>query len=78
VFSCVFRVFGPINGYNWHSIGLTAGMKVIHLQQPKKELSLTQKFIKAMLNRDVDSFKETNRQFLRNNPLYFSNLGIIA
>jgi len=53
-------------------------MKVIHLQQPKKEISLTQKFIQAMLRKDADSFKATSRQFLRNNPLYFSDLGIIA
>ncbi len=53
-------------------------MKVIHFQQSKKELSLTQKLIQAMLSKDVDSFKATSRQFLRNNPLYFSGLGIIA
>lgn len=64
--------------YNWHRFGIMADMKVIHLQHTEKELSLTQKFIKAMLRKDVDSFKATNRQFLRNNPLYFSDLGIIA
>jgi len=53
-------------------------MKVIHLQHTEKELSLTQKFIKAMLRKNIDSFKATNRQFLRNNPAYFSDLGIIA
>jgi len=53
-------------------------MKVIHLQHTEKELSLTQKFIKAMLSKNIDSFKATNRQFLRNNPLYFSDLGVIA
>ena len=53
-------------------------MKVIHSQQPKKELSLTQKFIEAMLSKDFDAFKATSSQFLRNNPLYFSDPGIIA
>lgn len=53
-------------------------MKVIHIQQQKKELSLTQKFIQAMLSKDVDSFKSTSRQFLRNNPAYYPALGGIA
>lgn len=57
---------------------MSTGMKVIHFQQPKKELSLTEKFIQAMLSKDVDSFKATSRQFLRNNPDYFAGLGVIA
>jgi len=53
-------------------------MKVIHINQSKKELSLTQKFVQAMLKKDFDAFKATSRQFLRNNPMYFSDLGFIA
>jgi len=53
-------------------------MKVIHINPAKKELSLTQKFVQAMLKKDIDVFKATSRQFLRNNPLYFADLGIIA
>ena len=62
----------------WHGIGFIRCMKVIHINPAKKELSLTQKFVQAMLKKDIDVFKATSRQFLRNNPLYFADLGIIA
>jgi hypothetical protein len=62
---------------NWHAIGYIPGMKVVSIQQPR-ELSATQKFVKAMLKKDINAFKATSRQFLRNNPLYFSDLGLIA
>jgi len=63
---------------HWHGIGFIRCMKVIHINQSQKELSLTQKFVQAMLKKDFDAFKSTSRQFLRNNPMYFSDLGIIA
>jgi hypothetical protein len=59
-------------------LAIKQNMKVIHFQPSTKELSLTQKFIQAMLSKDADAFKSTSRQFLRNNPLYFSGMGIIA
>jgi hypothetical protein len=45
-------------------------MKVLKLNPPQK-LSATEKFIRAILTRDLDAFKATSRQFLRNNQHYF-------
>jgi len=44
-------------------------MKVLNLKITAP-LQTTQKLIRAILQRDIDAFKATNRQFLRNNKIY--------
>jgi hypothetical protein len=51
-------------------------MKVLKLKK-QRSLTVTEKFIKAILQHDFDAFKATSRQFLRNNQAYcpdFPNL----
>jgi hypothetical protein len=45
-------------------------MKVIKLT-PTRTVNVSQKLIIAILKRDIDAFKATNRQFMRNNQAYF-------
>ncbi len=53
-------------------------MKVIKLN-PRQEHTATEKFISAILKTDIDAFKATSRQFLRNNQAYLPKLtGLIA
>jgi hypothetical protein len=53
-------------------------MKVLKLKTDHR-LTATEKFIKALLQKDLDAFKATSRQFLRNNQAYTSNFtGLIA
>ncbi|QKJ30637.1 hypothetical protein HQ865_13025 [Mucilaginibacter mali] len=44
-------------------------MKVLKLT-PTPKLTATEKFIRAILTHDLDAFKATSRQFLRNNETY--------
>jgi hypothetical protein len=53
-------------------------MKVLKLKKQDR-LTATEKFIKAILQDNIDAFKATSRQFLRNNQAYFPNTsGLIA
>jgi len=53
-------------------------MKVLKLKANRR-LTVTEKFIKAILQKDLDAFKATSRQFLRNNQTYCPNFtGLIA
>ncbi|MES2277519.1 MAG: hypothetical protein V4592_15955 [Bacteroidota bacterium] len=53
-------------------------MKVLKLK-PTPKLSATEKLIRAILTHDLDAFKATSRQFLRNNQAYFPQFtGFIA
>jgi hypothetical protein len=53
-------------------------MKVLNLKI-NAPLKTTEKLIRAILQRDIDAFKATNRQFLRNNELYNPQFtGLIA
>jgi hypothetical protein len=53
-------------------------MKVLKLKSQQR-LTVTEKFIKAILKDNLDAFKATSRQFLRNNQAYFSDTtGLIA
>jgi len=53
-------------------------MKVLKLNSQRR-LTVTEKFIKAILKNNLDAFKATSRQFLRNNQVYFpDNTGLIA
>ncbi|WP_183574582.1 hypothetical protein HDF18_01545 [Mucilaginibacter sp. X5P1] len=44
-------------------------MKVLNLKIAAP-LKTTEKLIRAILQRDIDAFKATNMQFLRNNKIY--------
>lgn len=62
----------------WHIFGIRLGMKVLKLKTDHR-LTATEKFIKAILQKDIDAFKATSRQFLRNNQAYSPNFtGLIA
>jgi len=53
-------------------------MKVITMKTSHRPTT-TEKLIKAILKRDFDAFKFTNKQFIRNNEAYFPNFsGMIA
>lgn len=53
-------------------------MKVLNLKI-NTPLQTTEKLIRAILQRDIDAFKSTKRQFLRNNSAYNPNFtGLIA
>jgi len=53
-------------------------MKVIKLNTGNT-ISYTEKLIKAILERDIDAFKATSKQFLRNNQNYLPDFnGMIA
>ena len=53
-------------------------MKILNLTI-NRPLNTTQKLIKAVLAKNIDAFKLSRMQFLRNNPAYNPNLpGLIA
>lgn len=61
----------------WHTIGVDLYMKVVKLNAGDK-LTTTEKLIMAILDKDLNAFKSTNWQFLRNNKTYFLSKGLIA
>ena len=53
-------------------------MKVIKLNKSHKQTA-TEKFISAILKTDINTFKATSFQFLKNNNIYNTQLtGIVA
>ncbi|MEO6521859.1 MAG: hypothetical protein ABIN91_09290 [Mucilaginibacter sp.] len=53
-------------------------MKVVKLNTAKS-FRETEKLIVAILKRDINAFKATSKQFLRNNQAYFSDFnGMLA
>jgi hypothetical protein len=54
---------------NWHDSCKIETMKVISLH-PSRTIKATEKLIVAILTRDIDAFKATSKQFLRNNRAY--------
>jgi hypothetical protein len=53
-------------------------MKVIQLN-PVKTLKATEKLIALILQKDLDAFKATSKQFIRNNQAYLTGFsGMIA
>jgi hypothetical protein len=62
----------------WHEIGDTPHMKILNLKR-SATLSDTEKLIRAILQNDIDAFKSTKRQFLKNNQAYCPQfMGLIA
>ncbi|MBB6107744.1 hypothetical protein HDF23_000474 [Mucilaginibacter lappiensis] len=53
-------------------------MKILTLKTRTRQTA-TEKMISAILERNIDAFKLTSRQFIRNNQLYFPGYsGLIA
>lgn len=62
----------------WHNIGNDTSMKVIKLNT-SQSIVKTEKLIIEILKRDINAFKATSKQFLRNNQAYFPDFtGMIA
>jgi hypothetical protein len=54
----------------WHCIGKVTTMKVIQLKTNRSS-DVTEHLILRILKLDINAFKATNKQFIRNNPAYF-------
>jgi hypothetical protein len=53
-------------------------MKILNLNT-SRPLNTTEKLIRATLTKDINAFKATNKQFLRNNRVYYPLfMGLIA
>ena len=62
----------------WHCIGKETIMKVIQLKTNRSS-DVTEHLILRILKLDINAFKATNKQFIRNNPAYFYGFaGMIA